>query len=283
VLPFNSFLGPVKLTKENIAKYAEELNGKSYQHASAIAKKYMTYVLLSMPEKNGNQYYETAILFDYNGKQAGVYRKSHLNDSEKAWATAGNELPVFRTVDFGNVAVMLDDEVRIPELTQMYAIYRADVILVPTMYNQKDYGSKVDIPKGVVSDLSNRGMAMWYNIPKYSQAYTLVANYIHGEHGATGGSALYSLAPEVDYYPPNIAPNKEVAYLVNFTTHANSTLFMNQDRLIATRRWEQAAPLALDPNGACFKEWQKDYPVQRTFIETNGQIYERMNKTKKKK
>ncbi len=258
VLPFNSFLGAVDLNKDSIAKYAEQLNGKSYQLAAGLAQKYKTYVLFSMPEKKGNDYYETAILFDYNGKEAGIYRKSHLNDAEKKWATASNALPVFKTADFGNVAIMLDDEVRIPEITQMYSIYRADLILVPAMYNQKEYGGTVDIPKGVVSDASNRGMAMWYNIAKYAQAYTLVANYIGGGHSDVGGSALYSLTPEVDYYPPNIAPNKEVAHLVNFTTHANNTVFIDQDRLIASRRWDQAAPLALDVNGACFKEWQKD-------------------------
>lgn len=258
VLPLNSFLGPVKLSKDNINQYAEELGGKSYQLAAKLAQKYITYVLFSMPEKNGNQYFETAVLIDFSGKQVGVYRKSHLNDSEKAWATAGNDLPVFKIADFGNVAIMIDDEVRIPEITQMYGIYRADLILVPAMYNQKEYGSVVDIPKGIVSDASNRGMAMWYNIPKYSQAYTLVANYIGGDRGDVGGSALYSLTPEVDYYPPNIAPNKEIAHAANFTTHTNKTVFIDQDRLLATRRWDLAAPLALDMNSACFKEWQKD-------------------------
>jgi len=258
VLPFNSFLGPVKLSKDSIAKYAEELGGKSYQMAANLAQKYRTYVLFSMPEKKGNQYFETAVLLDFNGKQIGVYRKSHLNDSEKTWATAGNELSVFKTAAFGNVAIMMDDEVRIPEITQMYGIYRADLILVPAMYNQKDYGSSVDIPKGIVPDASNRGMAMWYNIPKYSQAYTLVANYIGGEHRDVGGSALYSLTPEVDYYPPNIAPDKEIAHAANFTTHTNKTVFIDQDRLLSTRRWDLAAPLALDMNSACFKEWQKD-------------------------
>ena len=36
VLPFNSFLGPVKLSKENIVQYAEELNGKSFQLAAGL-------------------------------------------------------------------------------------------------------------------------------------------------------------------------------------------------------------------------------------------------------
>lgn len=258
VLPFHSFLGPVKLNKENIGKYAEDLNGKSYQLASDLAKKYKTYVLYSIPEKQGNQYFETAVLVDYDGKRVGVYRKSHLNASEKVWASAGNELPIFKTADFGNVAIMIDDEVRIPEITQMYGIYRADLILVPAMYNQKEYGSAVDIPKGIVTDASNRGMAMWYNIAKYAQAYTLVANYIGGEHGDIGGSALYSLTPEVNYYPPNIAPDKEIAHAANFTTHTNTTVYIDQNRLEYTRRWDLAAPLALDMNSPCFKEWQKD-------------------------
>lgn len=256
VLPFNSFLGPVGLNKSNVAQYAEELNGKSYQMAASLAKKYSSYVLFSMPEKRGDKYYETAILFNGTGAQVGLYRKSHLNDVEKSWATAGDELPIIRTSDFGNIAIMLDDEVRIPELTQMYGIYRADLILVPTAYNQKDYGGPVDIPKGVVLDASNKGMSMWYNIAKYAQAYTLVANYIGGEHRDIGDSAVYALTPEVGYYPPNIAPKKELAHLVDFTTHANNTVYIDQERLIASRRWDEGAPLALDMDSACFKQWR---------------------------
>jgi len=73
-----------------------------------------------------------------------------------------------------------------------------------------------------------------------------------------GGSALYSLTPEVDYYPPNIAPNKEIAHTANFTTHTNTTVYTDQNRLEYTRRWDLAAPLGLDMSSACFKEWQKD-------------------------
>ena len=271
ILPFNSFLGPVNLNKENIAQYAEELNGKSHQLAASLARKYQTYVLVSMPEKKGSQFFETAILLDFNGKQIGLYRKSHLNEAEKSWATAGNELPVFKTKAMGNVAIMLNDEVRIPEITQMYGVNRADIILVPTMYNQNDYGGSVDIPKGAVSEASNRGMSMWYSIAKYAQAYTLVSNYIHGEQQAMGQSALYALTPEINYSPPNIAPNKEIAHPVIFTTHTNKTLYIDQERLIASRRWDQAAPLTLDMESTCFKEWQKNSSSKELCPEVNKQ------------
>lgn len=256
VLPFNSFLGKMALNKNNISQYAEPMNGKSYTLASELAKKYKTYLLFSMPEASDGKYYETAFLFDFNGKQVGVYRKSHLNDGEQSWASAGNDLPTFNTADLGKIAVVLNDEVRIPELTEVYALNRADLILVPTAYDGKHYGDEVNIPRGLVPDASNRGMNIWFDMAKYSQAYTLVANYQQDLDKEFVRSAVYSLVPEEGYSPPNIAPNKEVAHQVIFTTHTNNTLWINQQRLVVGRRYDLAAPLTLDMKSACFKEWQ---------------------------
>lgn len=258
VLPFNSFIGNGTITKDNIAKLAEPLNGKSYQMASGLAKKYNTNLLFSMPESANGQYYETAILFDALGKQIGIYRKSHLNDVEKTWATAGNELPIFNT-SMGRVAIVLNDEVRIPEITDVHGINRANMILVPSAYNQKEYGGDVNIPKGLVPEASNKGMYIWYNMAKYSQAFTLVANYVKGEHDDIGQSALYSLVPEEGFYPPMIAPkDKETAFMVTFATNQNIKLWTNQQEKVVERRWDQSLPLTLDQNGACFKEWKKN-------------------------
>ena len=211
-----------------------------------------------MPELKDGKYYETAVLYDFNGKQAGIYRKSHLNDSERQWATAGNELPVFSTNDLGRLAVILNDEVRIPELAEVYALNRADLILIPSMYDAKAYGGEVNIPKGLVPEASNRGMNIWYDIAKYSQTYTLVANYLAKETNGFNASALYSMAPEVGYYPPNIAPMKEVAYQVSFTTHLQNNVWIDQQKWVVGRRYDLAAPLTLDTQGDCFKEWQKN-------------------------
>lgn len=258
VLPFNSFIGNVSITQQNVANLAEPLNGKSYSLAASLAKKYMTYLLFSMPESSEGKYYETAILFDPLGKQIGLYRKSHLNDIESTWATPGNELPIFKT-ELGRVAVILNDEVRIPEITEIHEINRANMLLVPVAYNQKEYGGDVNIPKGLVPEASNKGMYIWYNMAKYSQAYTLVANYVNGEHGDVGQSALYSLVPEEGYYPPKIAPkDKESAFMVTFATNENIKLWTNQTEKIQERRWDQALPLTLDQNSACFKEWKKN-------------------------
>lgn len=257
VLPFNSLVGNVVVTKDNIGKYAEKLGGKSYILAANLAKQYKTYLLFSMPEFYAGKYYETAVLFDYAGHQVGVYRKSHLNDGESSWATAGDNLPVFDT-DLGRVAVMLNDETRIPELTDIYSLRRADLILIPAMYNQQDYGGKVNIPAGIVPNSSDRGMFIWYDIAKYAQSHTLVANYINGAHHDVGQSAVYSLVPEDGYHAPMISPNTENAFLVNFTTHFNDTLWQNQQNLIIGRRSDLALPLTLNMESSCFKLWQQN-------------------------
>jgi predicted amidohydrolase len=258
VLPFNSFIGNETITKDNVAKFAEPLNGKSYKIASNLAKKYQVNLLFSMPEVTAGKYYETAILFDFTGKQIGLYRKSHLNDIEKTWATAGNELPVFNTT-LGRIAVVLNDETRIPEITDMYMLKRANLLLVPVAYNQKHYGGDVNVPKGLIPEESNKGMFIWYSMAQHSQAYTLVANYINGANGDVGQSALYSLVPEEGFYPPNIAPkNKEVAHQVIFATNRLKTLWTRQQQKIVERMWAEALPLTLDKDNACFKEWQQN-------------------------
>jgi predicted amidohydrolase len=258
VLPFNSFIGNGTITKENVTKYAEPLNGKSYNLASNLAKKFATNLVFSMPESSNGKFYETAVLFDPQGKQVGIYRKSHLNDVEATWATAGNELPAF-ILDIGSVSIILNDEVRIPDLTNIHMLNRANMLVVPTAYNQKEYGGDVNIPKGLVPEEANKGMYIWYSMAKYSQAYTLVANYIKGEHGDVGQSALYSLVPEEGYYPPKIAPrDQEGAFVMNFGTNGNLDLWTNQQDKIHERRWDLALPLTLDQNSACFKEWKKN-------------------------
>ena len=257
VLPFNSFIGNETITKENVASFAEPLEGKSYKIASNIAKKYQVNLLFSMPEVTDGKYYETAILFDYTGKQIGLYRKSHLNDIEKTWATAGNELPVFNT-SLGRIAVVLNDETRIPEITDMYMLKRANLILVPVSYNQKEYGGDVKVPKGLIPEASNKGMFIWYSMAQHSQAYTLVANYLNGVKGDIGQSAFYSLVPEEGFYPPNIAPNKEVAHQVIFATNHLKTLWTSQQQKVVERMWAEAMPLTLQKDNECFKEWQKN-------------------------
>ena len=89
----------------------------------------------------------------------------------------------------------------------------ADMILVPASYNGKDYGGKIDIPKRFKCRMVIMECLFGMILPKYSQAYTLIANYIDGTHDDSGQSAVYSLVPEDGYYPPQIAPQNQLPIL----------------------------------------------------------------------
>lgn len=255
VLPFNSLIGE-NVTKDNYKKYAESSSGDSVQKMSALAKQYKTYLMFSLPELYNGHYYETAMLLDPNGKIIGTYRKSHLNAEEKRWATPGNQLPVFNT-QIGRIAIVLNDEARVPELSDMYALKRADIILVAAAYTG-NYAGKVEVPqKLLVTAYPKETMFIWYNMAKYAQAYVLVANYIGGSKNAVGGSGMYSLDPEVGFYPPLLATGqKDQAFDANFITLGNSSVWQNQQRLIVGRRDDVALPLTLESSNACFKQWQ---------------------------
>ena len=101
-------------------------------------------------------------------------------------------------------------------------------------------------------------MYMWYDIAKYAQSHTLVANYLSKDTNGFNASAYYSLVPEEGYYPPNIAPQKEVAHQVLFETHMQKNLWIDQQKWVVGRRYDLATPLTLDPQGACFKEWRNN-------------------------
>jgi len=255
ILPYNSLIGE-NVNKNNVSSLAEPLNGDSVSKIISLARKYKTYLIFSFPERKDNNFYETAILVDFDGNIIGVYRKSHLNKEEKEWAHAGNDLPVFNT-KIGRVAIILDDETRIPDLANIYALKRADIIAVPVSYNGS-YGGKVMAPAELfASQYSPSSMFIWYDMAKYAQAYVLVANYVKGRNTALGTSGLYSLVPEAGFYPPQLASdNKEMAYDVNFITLANTSLWQSQQRMVIGRRDDLAVPLTWESNNECFKKWQ---------------------------
>lgn len=257
VLPANSLLGD-GLTPEQLKQHAEDKQGNSIKQMSELAKQYHAHLVFSMPEREDNQFYQTAILLDDKGQIIGQYRKAHLNDQDKKWATAGNDLPVFKT-SIGRVGIILDDEVQIPDLATVMAVSRADMVVIPSAWHG-EYGGKVEVDPGLlIKPFPDNTMFMWYNIGKYAQAYTLVANYVGGEQKDLGSSGMYSLAPIQGFYPPQLASNNQAqAYIVSFDTLGSSDWWINQNDYIIGRRAELSAPTLLASNSSCFKSWLKN-------------------------
>jgi predicted amidohydrolase len=193
---------------------------------------------------------------DDQGKIAGVYRKSHLNAQDQKWAIAGNELSVFNT-SLGRIALILSDEVRIPDIASVLAAKRADIIAVPSSWAGQYGGPVLTDPGLVLQPFPTNTMSFWFNLAKYAQAYTVVTNYVGGTQNYKGSSGLYSLDSVQGHFPPTLAAdNMETAFYVSFPTIGSPDWWLTQEYLNIGQRVDLNTPLTLNAKNTCLIQWQ---------------------------
>ena len=154
----------------NFPRYAEPEGGPSWQELSALSKKYGIYLSAgSMPEieivsegetpsrnltaagseassgspKKNVKVYNTAYVFDRQGRQIGKHRKAHLFDidvkggqyfKESDTLSPGSHIGCFDT-EFGKMGLCICYDFRFPETARLMALDGAKVILVPAAFN----------------------------------------------------------------------------------------------------------------------------------------------------
>ena len=125
--------------------YAEEEGGDMWQACSDAAKKYGIWLSAgSMPERRSDgRIYNTAYVFDREGRQQAKHCKMHLFDidieggqhfHESDTLSRGNSVTVFDT-DFGRVGLCICYDFRFPELGRLMALKGAEIIVVPGAFN----------------------------------------------------------------------------------------------------------------------------------------------------
>ena len=125
--------------------YAEKQGGKIWQQCSSLAKEKNCILSAgSVPEVDENSHvYNTAYVFDKNGKQIAKHRKMHLFDiqikggqhfMESATLTAGSSVTTFDS-DFGPIGLCICYDFRFPELSRLMTLKGAKIILVPAAFN----------------------------------------------------------------------------------------------------------------------------------------------------
>lgn len=257
VLPAYSLTGH-SFDSEAMKKLAQSADGSIVGHMVDRAVEFNTHLLFSFLELFEGNYYHTAHLINPKGQLVGAYRKSHLNKDE-SWMKAGNQLPIFET-DLGRIAIELDDEVLIPEVSGVYSIKRADIIAIPSKYDADSIGNPIQIePKLFIKPIPSNTMIYWYAIAQTAQSYTIVANFVGSMNNYKGSSGLYSLNPVMGHYPPQLASNdKEEAFEMKFATLGNDDWWMNQHKLVGGRRADLAVPLMLLNDSSKFREWKQE-------------------------
>ena len=253
VLPEYSFTG-VPASAEAAKSLAEPLDGPTAQSLSTIANQNAAHVVGSFIEQADGKLFVTAMLVGPDGKNLGTYRKTHLEDSERDWATAGNKLTVFDTT-IGRIGLLLGGDARFPEASGVLSVKRADIIAIPSAWRGQ-YGSHLQISAALFAErYPENTMALWYAIAKTAQAHTLVANFVG--NGFLGSSGHFTLNPVDANDPPITAStDKEETLAVDFTTLAEPQWWMSQQNLITGRRVDLLAPLTFSLQSEVFQKWK---------------------------
>lgn len=125
--------------KEDVENYrfAEPLDGITYQTFSALAKKLGVAIEVPFFEKRAvGVYHNSAFIFDADGSQAGLYRKMHIPDDplfyEKFYFAPGDL--GFKAFDtkFGRVGTLICWDQWYPEGARLTAMQGAEVLFYPT-------------------------------------------------------------------------------------------------------------------------------------------------------
>lgn len=130
---------------KNFPIYAEEEQGSTWKACSELARKHHIYLSAgSMPERDGaGRVFNTAYVFDREGRQIAKHRKVHLFDidieggqsfKESETLTAGDSITTFET-EFGTFGLCVCYDFRFPELGRLMALNGAEVVLVPAAFN----------------------------------------------------------------------------------------------------------------------------------------------------
>jgi len=127
----------------NVQDHAIALEGVLSETFSRVAREYSCYIVVPTYLREGDRCFNVGILFDRQGKIAGIYRKVHLavaanRDSLEAGTTPGREFPVFQC-DFGKLGIQICFDIEFDEGWRELARQGVEIVAWPTQSPQTSH------------------------------------------------------------------------------------------------------------------------------------------------
>jgi len=142
---------------------------------------HLCFTLVEQETESSSRLFHTAYLVDPGGV-AMKYRKAHLGVSERAWATAGPELSaVCPMAELGHIAMLVGDEVWIPEVSRCLALAGAEIVLHPADWLTAEAGEMAATERASENRFHLVSVTRLDCPGKLGSQTTLAGEYIGGE------------------------------------------------------------------------------------------------------
>ena len=128
------------LLDERIAQLAETIPGDTSARLCDIARENSVYLVCGIIERDGGEFFNSAVLCGPDGELLAAYRKLHLFSSEKTWYSLGSELCVVET-GVGNIGLTVCYDLIFPEYIRSLTLAGAELIVNCTNWVTNDYQS----------------------------------------------------------------------------------------------------------------------------------------------
>ncbi len=122
----------------------EEKTGESIRLLAGLARENDCYIVGgSIPEREGERYYNTSFVFDRQGRIIAKHRKVHLFDvmipggvsfQESAILTPGNRITSFQT-EYGRFGLLICYDLRFPENFRLLSEEDPIAVIIPAAFN----------------------------------------------------------------------------------------------------------------------------------------------------
>ena len=211
---FESLYFP-QLEREDLFALAHPVEGHPFlERFGALAEELGVVLPVSFFEKANQTYFNSLMMFDANGVNLGVYRKSHIPDGpgyeEKYYFNVGDTgFKAWRTA-FGTIGVAICWDQWFPEAARAMALQGADLLLYPTAIGSEPQTDDETPP------LETK--AMWQRAmvghAVSNSCYVAAANRVGTERNEVGETTFYGGSFVSDYTGGKLAEADEVSQTV---------------------------------------------------------------------
>jgi predicted amidohydrolase len=226
VLPELMLPGPCAGSPEEIATHFQQgsitIDGPEVNALVELANEFQISLVLGVAEReqepgNNPNYYNTVLLLDPEGVY-GVYRKLHLTNQDRLWASPGNRgLPTFDTPS-GRIGLATGYDVLFPETLRVLAGKGADLVCAPSLL---DFPSPMGLEPSIISydhpmapdEYDPVHYIIWRVRAAEHHVYLVLANWegYVGTLRANGNSGIFSPSDATYPWAEVIADEDELA------------------------------------------------------------------------